>query len=415
MRFIHSRILFFVALLASFQVFSQDDIYTSGDKIPCKINDITSSSIKYTTDKGKSADLALNKALILFNQRGFFLIPQKLNFGEPQTERLIKEYLNPTSFSEAKDYLYLNTQARYEGNIMNDQKKTVVIGTESGIVQVSKDDIVVTVHKDGRHQVNGSVKKASEILGAYQTIILPEQIKENLNTIGDVALSPGKTSTTGIQATPVVQKPSTTVPAAKENTNPPVSQTSAPVISDQPQKKLAVEDVVANRTQGEFKKKAEQKTNQLNTYLVIICNKSAEKLEIDRAIDQALNLFVDENATVEISSINSDEISKRKIKQYLSHLKFVQYDKIEISWSHVQYVGDLKKGTDGNFYGTVSFDQLFRGFKDGNVIYEDITRKNATVILKGYKKNIQGATVDDWEVLLGDIGVISTKPVNAQP
>ena len=39
----------------------------------------------------------------------------------------------------------------------------------------------------------------------------------------------------------------------------------------------------------------------------------------------------------------------------------VQYDNIEIEWTNVQYVRDVKRGVDGNFYGVVSFEQVFRG------------------------------------------------------
>jgi len=74
-----------------------------------------------------------------------------------------------------------------------------------------------------------------------------------------------------------------------------------------------------------------------------------------------------------------------------------------------QDVSDLKPGPDGNFYGVVSFEQVFRGYRDGKLVYSDITRKNATVVLKTYQKSVEGTTRSIWDVLLSDVGVISTK------
>ena len=64
---------------------------------------------------------------------------------------------------------------------------------------------------------------------------------------------------------------------------------------------------------------------------------------------------------------------------------------------------------DGNYYGTVSFEQVFRGFIDGRIVYEDLTKKSATVVLKAYEQNKEGSTTDAWDVMLSDIGVKYTK------
>ncbi|MEP6749362.1 MAG: hypothetical protein ABJB86_16625 [Bacteroidota bacterium] len=173
--------------------------------------------------------------------------------------------------------------------------------------------------------------------------------------------------------------------------------------------KLKFEDVAGNISKAEFEKKALQKTNQLNIYLKIICDKSSRYEEINKAIDQSVGLFVNENAMIETSSVNRSDVKRYKVRNYLSHIKLVKYDKIEIEWTSVQYVSDVKQGPDGNYYGVVSFEQVFRGYRDGKLIYQDVTRKNATVVLKMYEKYIEGNVKNVWDVLLSDIGVISTK------
>ena len=172
---------------------------------------------------------------------------------------------------------------------------------------------------------------------------------------------------------------------------------------------LRFEDVAKNISKAEFEKKALQKTNQLNIYLKIICDKSSRYEEINKAIDQSVGLFVSENAMIETSSVNRNDVKRYKVRNYLSHIKLVNYDKIEIEWTSVQYVSDVKQGPDGNYYGVVSFEQVFRGYRDNKLIYQDVTRKNATVVLKTYEKNIEGNVKNVWDVLLSDIGVISTK------
>ncbi len=114
---------------------------------------------------------------------------------------------------------------------------------------------------------------------------------------------------------------------------------------------------------------------------------------------------------IETSSISRNDVRRYKIRTYLSRLKLVQYDKIEIEWTNVQYVSDVKRGVDGNFYGVVSFEQVFRGYRDGKLVYQDITRKNATIVLKTYEKNYEGNVTNVWDVLLSDIGVITTKSI----
>ncbi|GGB03673.1 hypothetical protein GCM10011511_28700 [Puia dinghuensis] len=161
----------------------------------------------------------------------------------------------------------------------------------------------------------------------------------------------------------------------------------------------------------EFEDKAEKKTAQFTDYLKILCDKSASYEQLDKAVAQAITLFVNEDAVVETSSNNRNTILRLRIRDYLKKVKQIQYDKIEIKWTHVQYVGDLKPAPDGNLYGTVSFEQEFRGYRDGKLVYSDVTLKHANVVLKTYKKTYEGSTRKIWDVLLSDIGVEATKSI----
>ncbi|MBC7902141.1 MAG: hypothetical protein H7Y27_01900, partial [Gemmatimonadaceae bacterium] len=167
------------------------------------------------------------------------------------------------------------------------------------------------------------------------------------------------------------------------------------------------EDLAPMISKEEFAEKARQKTFQFTTYLKILCDKQAPAEDVNKAINQSISLFVDENAIVETSSNNRKERSRKKIRQYLAAVKFLKYDKIEIEWSNVSYVSDIALAPDGNYYGTVTFEQTFRGFRDGKIVYEDVTTKDAHVIMKSYVKNVDGDQKKVWDILLSDIGVVS--------
>ena len=175
-------------------------------------------------------------------------------------------------------------------------------------------------------------------------------------------------------------------------------------------KKLTIEDFTKNITKEQFIKKATDKTQRLTQYLKILFDRATSNDIKDKTIEQAISLFVNESAIVEVSSTNIKEpVKDYMIRTYLQHVKLVHYDKVEIDWTNVQYVSDVKKGPDGNYYGTVEFEQVFRGYRDQHMVYSDITRKTATVVMKTYEKNYEGKTSVLWDVLLSNIGVVATK------
>jgi len=189
-----------------------------------------------------------------------------------------------------------------------------------------------------------------------------------------------------------------------------VDTTGAGVAMDQDSATRArVSALLGTISRKEFEEKAEKKTAQFTDYLKVLCNKTAGYEELDKAVNQAVTLFVNEEAVVEVSSENRNAVLRLKIRDYLKKVKQIQYDRIDVKWTHVQYVSDLKPGPDGNLYGTVSFEQEFRGYRDGKLVYSDVTLKHANVVLKTYNKSYEGSTRRIWDVLLSDIGVVATK------
>ncbi len=157
-----------------------------------------------------------------------------------------------------------------------------------------------------------------------------------------------------------------------------------------------------------YKAKSLQKVEDLGSYIKIIGDKTTEWMEANKAIELATELFID-GSEVEVSSVNTPDKKRSSVPQYLNRLKLLKYDKVEVSWSKIQYVSDLRKGMDGNYYGVITFEQSFTGFIDNRVIYGDKTDKNIEIVLTTYGKSSGGIIEETWDVLLGNIGVVETR------
>lgn len=161
---------------------------------------------------------------------------------------------------------------------------------------------------------------------------------------------------------------------------------------------------------AEFSKKALQKTGQFSNYLQIITAVNTSKESAAKSINMACNLFSSEDSRVEVSNTNSAIKNKYKVREYLNRLQFKagQFDKIIIEYADINYASDFKKGTDGNYYATVTFVQKFIGFVDGNIAYGDITKRNLTIVVKSFEKVVNGEAQQAWDVYLADMGVVQT-------
>jgi len=162
----------------------------------------------------------------------------------------------------------------------------------------------------------------------------------------------------------------------------------------------------------EFSEKARGKTKELTDYIGIIIENTTPRDQAYKSIDQACLLFANEKENrVEVSSLNTKEKNRYYIREYLNRLqqRSGRYDKIKIEYANVSYATHFKKGTDGNWHGSVTFEQTFTGYVDGKAIYSDITKKNVEIIAKKYDKDTENGIVASWDVFLGDIGVAETR------
>ncbi len=151
-----------------------------------------------------------------------------------------------------------------------------------------------------------------------------------------------------------------------------------------------------------------EKVRDLSKYISLIGDKKTDFSEANRVIDRAVELFMDD-AEVGVSSLYHPDISYFPVRKYLERLMQLNYSKVDIEWYKIEYVSDLERQPDGTYVGVITVFQKFSGYdKEGELIYQDVTKKDITVYVKRKETQIAGKLIGFWDVLLGDIRVKET-------
>jgi hypothetical protein len=151
-----------------------------------------------------------------------------------------------------------------------------------------------------------------------------------------------------------------------------------------------------------------EKVRDLSKYISLIGDKKTEFSEANRVIDRAVELFMD-GSEVGVSSIYKPEVNYYPVREYLERLMRLNYSKVDIEWYKIEYVSDLEKQPDGTYVGVITVFQKFSGYdKEGNLVYQDVTKKDITVYVKRKETQIGGRLIGFWDVMLGDIRVKET-------
>lgn len=151
-----------------------------------------------------------------------------------------------------------------------------------------------------------------------------------------------------------------------------------------------------------------EKIHDLSRYITIIGSKNTPWSEANRVINRAEELFMP-GSEMGVSSLLHPQIKYYPVRQYFERLMRLNYNKVEIEWYKINYVSDLQRQPDGTYVGVITIFQKFKGFsKEGNLLYEDTTKKDITVYVKRKQTQIQGQMIGFWDVMLGDVRVKET-------
>jgi len=150
-----------------------------------------------------------------------------------------------------------------------------------------------------------------------------------------------------------------------------------------------------------------EKVRDLSKYISIIGNKKTPFSEATRVMDRAEELFAPDSE-MGVSSLNRKEVNYYKVRKYFERLMALNYDRVTISWYDIHYISDLERQPDGRYVGVVTIYQRFEGESDDGMKYKDTTKKDITIYVERKKTQIQGRTIEFWDVMLGDIRVSET-------
>lgn len=150
-----------------------------------------------------------------------------------------------------------------------------------------------------------------------------------------------------------------------------------------------------------------EKVRDLSKYISIIGNKKTPYSEATRVMDRAEELF-SPGSEMGVSALGRKEVNYYKVRKYFERLMALNYNRVSIQWYDIHYISDLERQPDGRYVGVVTIYQRFEGESDDGLKYKDTTKKDITIYVERKKTQIQGRTIEFWDVLLGDIRVTET-------
>ena len=378
--------------LCSVRLVAQNLVYmVDGTKMPGKITEITAHKVKFKNLEdlsGPTYSRATDDIAFAFNATGSFLLFTK---DQPLNKQEKAEFINPPYRTNIFDVVVDLSGSAQSTTVTTETETDLSCIIKGKKIKLAKSGLCCIIRRDGTHQL---------FINSSQALSL---LTSNRNIIGKLL--------TGTPTTPVEQLPQ---PADAPVPAPHI--TKSPTPASQVKTSLApTATVILPATmeypKQEFEKKALEKTGEFTDYLKTVTAVNTTNTASKKAINLACDLFTDEEARVDVSNVNTPTRSRYKVRDYLNRLMIQssQFDKVQLEYANVNYVSKFMKGPDGNYHGTVSFVQTFKGLKDDKVFYGDITKRTVDIIVKPYQKAVNGESLLGWEVFLGDIGVVQTK------
>lgn len=384
----------FAVLLAQLG-WSQDVIYLAdGSKLPAKISELSADKVKFKNPANLSGPLytrSVANVHLIFNAAGNYLVYLP---DTPPSDKDKAEFAAETTKARSNDILIDNG-----GNILAagiiDESGEVTARSNGKEIKVDKKSLVAIIRKNGTHELFVPADQAMPFLALVKTRIKP--LLEQQSNVAAVRENTQQSSMVSNATT----------------TNKPVASHTVPASSEVNHSAGSEETVDAPLDMKLFSRKAVAKTKEFTGYLQNISSVNENRDVASKSVNLACGLFVDEEATVEVSNTKTKLKNKYRIRTYLNRLllRSGQYDKIQIEYANINYASKFKKGADGNYYGVVTFVQKFQGFIDGNMVYGDVTKRNVTIVLKQYEKNVGGEALAGWDVFLADVGVMETRKI----
>lgn len=178
-----------------------------------------------------------------------------------------------------------------------------------------------------------------------------------------------------------------------------------------------------------LQRRVKDKVDEFQFYLGQLADKRSTSPTVkDNAFRLALKLFIGEcepytiydpdlghqinksAVRMETSSKHRNTKSRTRIKAYLNNLRNNQsYSQIKITDADIVRVDNIYKVGD-HYECMAYFCQKYIGYRDGRIVYSDITTKKVRVYINAIQvPKADGSTETIWNALLGDIYVVETR------
>ena len=395
---------------------AQETIYlANGNRSAGKLTGAEGEKVKITVLRnGQPASYSLRRenVLMAFTEDGHYLIINSLDADPAKAQQEIDAFQKGAAAHPPYDLLVkASPPTVLPGTIRYESDDVVNYQSPGGAaVSINKRELAIIFYRDGRHQLLKSPAEVVSVLNSTRAELT------RLATPAPVAATPPTTTAKKMVKPPVKgAKVAKKVPAKIPSPATPVSApapeptpaTPTPVAATEAKSMNIVKPKLSDTQYQQYRSSALSRVDEFVAYLNIIANKELEEDEKDKAINQAVKLFMTE-ATIDVSSANRPGVRKYKIRDYLTRLKVLPYASTTIEWTEIQYVSELKQATDGNYYGLITGQQTFTGYAENgkDVLYTDVTEKSVQVKLEAYRSSSNGNTQLKWAVLLGNIGLV---------
>lgn len=401
--------------------------YTSGEAVHCDLIGVTENTVRYRLSDAPDGEVyneLRDDILLIFKRNGEFLLPAEPGVvwkagSQPDFDNIVtdnSQVFPAVNIEEHEDIIY------YQDPI------------DSTDASVTTAETVAIIYRDGRHKLLTDVNDVAIALSGALAFAIPidSSSEDAIASTGSMAapLPDDSSDETMPDEETTEDAPDEVVAEEEEEWDmEPEEEAVAEAEIETEDTAVAFEDEespegdevaeappalekemeLSDADYEEYAAKAINKAEYLGHYLDLLCNNELDTYDKEQAIESALKLFVHDSTLVQVSSVTQDETVTYKINEYLKHLTLLDYDKVELLWRNVQYVTKFRLAPDGNYYGTITVEQLFQGFKDGKPMYEDVTQKDIEIVLGNFKREESGTTEYVWDVLLSDIGVEETR------
>lgn len=379
------------------------------------------------------------KVLLAFNERGNYLVISNLSDSSGESAKQLSDFYNENS-SKRPDYDIIFKAVPFDiipCNIIYSGEAINYKLSNSNVGSINKENVLAIIYKDGSHELVRDIAEITPIL-RYNSVKFessryyveppkiveepkpsiaktapiepePERVIERKKVIEPEAVEDkytntnNKTTRNTEEETIVIRKKIKREEAQDQETDEP--KIAYEEIQDEPEEDLEPMPTLTEVEKKQYQKKSIERVEEFKDYLNVIGDKSRSLYEKAEARKNALKLFTP-GAFIEVTSKNRPGSRRIPVEVYLRNLSNLNYSSIDIEYANLKFVRNFVQQADGNYYGVVSGEQSFKGYRaDGKAQYSDVVRKNYRVKLEAYQKYVDGEEQTKWKVLFGDVSV----------